>query len=76
MDMLDQLGPIMTAQNKQELDYYKANNAALKQANDLYVHLMTAGAARDRAATGAKAEDRKGRQGDTRLDQGQQKKST
>jgi len=65
MNMLDTLAPVMNAQNKSELEFFKANNAALKAANDAYAKVMQASAAQTRAATGVRAEDR-------RLDQGQQ----
>lgn len=68
MDMLDQLGPVMNAQNKQELEFFKAHNTALKQANETYTRLMTAMAAQTRSATGEKAEERKTEQGNRRLD--------
>jgi len=54
MDMLDELTPVMNAQNKQELEYFKANNQALKAANDLYVRLMGATTAGKNADTKAK----------------------
>lgn len=73
MDMLDTLAPAMNMQNKQELDFFKANNAALKAANDAYTKTLTAMAANTRAQTGVVAEDRKRDQGDTKLDQGQQR---
>lgn len=66
MDMLDALTPAMNAQNKQELDFFKANNAALKEANAAYARVMTAMAANTRANTGVKAEERRTEQGDER----------
>lgn len=68
MDMLDELAPVMNAENKQELEMYKANNAALKAANEAYARVMTAMAADRRAKTGERAEDRRGDQGQQRID--------
>lgn len=68
MDMLDQLGPVMNAQNKQELEFFKAHNTALKQANETYTRLMNAMSAQTRAETGVKAEERRTDQGNRRLD--------
>lgn len=73
MDMLEALSPVMNAQNKQELEFFKANNAALKAANDAYAKTMTAMAAQTRASTGVDAEARRTEQGDRRLDQGDEK---
>ncbi len=67
MTMLDTLAPVMNAQNKQELDFFKANNAALKEANAAYARVMTAMAANKRADTGVDAEARRGRQGDENI---------
>lgn len=67
MDMLDTLAPAMNAQNKQELEFFKANNQALKAANDAYAKVMTAMASQQRADTGVRAEDRRRDQGDQNL---------
>lgn len=73
MDMLEALSPVMNSQNKQELEFFKANNAALKAANDAYAKVMQAQAAATRANTGVDAEARRTTQGDRRLDQGDEK---
>lgn len=66
MDMLDQLAPVMNAQNKQELDVYKLENQAMRAGLEAYARIMQAEAATKRADTGVQAEAR-------RKDQGQQK---
>ncbi len=68
MNMLDTLAPVMNAQNKQELEFFKANNAALKAANDAYAKVMTAMASTKRADTGAAAETRRTDQGQQNID--------
>lgn len=61
MDMLDALTPAMNMENRHELDMFKANNAALKAANETYVKILNAQ---------LKERDigRKETQGDRRLD--------
>jgi hypothetical protein len=67
MDMLDALTPAMTAENKAELDAYKTHNAALSAANRAYAAVIAAGASQQRADTGVRAEERRGRQGDENI---------
>jgi hypothetical protein len=68
LDMLEALAPVMNAENKQELELFKANNAALKAANEAYARVMTAMAADRRSRTGEAAEERRGDQGQQRID--------
>ena len=68
MDMLDQLAPVMNAQNKQELDVYKLENQAMRAGLEAYARIMQAEAATKRADTGVQAEQRKTEQGNRRLD--------
>lgn len=68
MDMLDTLAPTMNAQNKAELDYFKAQATALKTANEAYAREINAWANMRRAQTGEQAETRRTEQGQQRLD--------
>lgn len=66
MDMLDELAPVMNAQNRQELDALKVHNNALREANAAYARVIQAEASRTRAETGVTAEQRRREQGDER----------
>ena len=67
MDMLDALGPAMTSENKAELDYFKAQNAALKAANEIYIKTLNAATAGRRVDVADRAENRRDRQGDENI---------
>lgn len=75
MDMLDALSPAMTAENKQELDMFKAQNKALEAANLAFSRVMAAQAAMLRAGTGVKAEERRTDQGQQNIDIKKQKEA-
>lgn len=68
MNMLDTLAPAMNTQNRQELDFFKANNAALKAANEIYIKTLNAATQSRKVDVAEDAEDRRGRQGDRNLD--------
>jgi hypothetical protein len=73
MDMLDQLGPVMNAQNQQELNMFKAQTTAAQAAERFYKDQLNFALLSQKLDVAKQTEERKGRQGDTRLDQGQQK---
>lgn len=64
MDMLDELAPVMNAQNRQELETIRVQNQALTAATQAYARVIQAMASKERADTGATAEDRKRREGE------------
>lgn len=68
MIALQELQPVMTAQNQQELSFYRAHNQALTAANQVYRNTIMDYTAHERERHNREEEDRKRGQGQQRID--------
>lgn len=73
MKALEQLTPIMNSQNQQELSMFKAQTAAAKATEQFYKDRLQLELNSQKVGVQQQAETRRSSQGNTRLDQGQQK---